>query len=185
MTTDEGRMTKDEGRKTKDNTAVRWRRWTWPVVVMGVLLVLSACGPRPLLSKVSFAPDLISPNGDGAADATKISYELGRNASVSIYLTPSDGQRHYFRQDQPRSAGAYGVLFSGVIDGRLLPDGEYRWTVEASDESGQAQSAEGKLTLSGGESTAPEITRLQHFAPRVHAEPRRHLGPRDDQRLAE
>jgi hypothetical protein len=136
---------------------------------MGVLLVLSACGPRPLLSKVSFAPDLISPNGDGAADATKISYELGRNASVSIYLTSSDGQRHYFRQEQPRSAGAYGVLFSGVIDGRLLPDGEYRWTVEARDESGQAQSAEGKLTLSGGESTAPEIAGFsilpQEFTP--------------------
>ena len=130
-------------------------RRVWAVGLM--LLSLSACGPRELLSNASFAPDTISPNADGSVDVTRVHYELGRNASVSIYLESGDGQRHYFRQAQPRSAGAYDVLFGGVIDGRLLSDGEYRWVVEASDERRQSRSADGRLTLAGGESTAPAI----------------------------
>ncbi len=123
-----------------------------------LLLTAPACGPRELLSNVSFAPETISPNADGDADVMHIHYELGQNATVSIYLESGDGRRHFFRNAQPRSAGAYDVLFGGVIDGRLLPDGDYRWIVEATDGSGQRRAAEGQLALSGGESTAPEIT---------------------------
>ena len=131
-----------------------------------VLLALAACGPGELLSNTSFAPDTISPNADGATDATRIHYELGRNATVSIYFESGDGQRHYFRKAQPRSAGVYDVLFSGVIEGRLLPDAAYRWVVEASEANGQSRSAEGLLTLSGGASGAPEITGFS-IAPQV------------------
>lgn len=127
------------------------------IIVMFVL-ILSACGSRDLLSKVSFAPNTISPNADGNADATLVHYELGRNANVSIYLEASDGTRHYFRQDQPRSAGVYDVLFGGVIDGQLLPDGEYQWIIGATDRAGQTQSAQGKLIINGGESVRPQIT---------------------------
>ena len=137
-------------------------------VIMAFMLILSACGSRDLLSKVSFAPNTISPNADGNADATSIHYELSRNANVSIYLEASDGTRHYFRQDQPRPAGTYDVLFGGVIDGQLLPDGEYKWIVEADDRAGQNQSAEGQLTISGGESVRPQITMTvspQEFTP--------------------
>jgi len=145
------------------------RFWFECLVPLGLLLAVSACAPRELLSNVSFAPETISPNADGDTDATSIHYELGQNAIVSIYLEPSDGRRHFFREVQPRSAGVYDVLFSGVIDGRLLPDGEYRWAIEATDAGGQSQSAEGRLNLSGGESTAPEITNFsilpQEFTP--------------------
>ena len=145
------------------------RFWFECLVLLGLLLAVSACAPRELLSNVSFAPETISPNADGDADATSIHYELGQNATISIYLEPGDGRRHFFREAQPRSAGVYDVLFSGVIDGRLLPDGEYRWVIEATDAGGQSQSAEGRLNLSGGESTAPEITNFsilpQEFTP--------------------
>jgi hypothetical protein len=133
--------------------------WT---LMIGLLLA-AACGPRELLSNVSIAPQVISPNADGDTDATHIHYELGQNARVSIYLESPDGQRYFFREAQPRSAGVYDVLFSGVIDGRLLPDGEYRWVIEATGAGGQDRSVEGRLTLSGGESTAPEITGFSIF----------------------
>jgi hypothetical protein len=129
------------------------------------LATLAGCGPRPLLSEASFAPDTISPNADGNSDVTRIRYTLGRNASVSIHLEAADGQQYAFRDSQPRSAGDYSVDFSGVIDGRLLPDADYRWIIEAIADDGQAQTAEGRLTLSGGLSTAPEITTFTIFPP--------------------
>ena len=148
---------------------MRLRFWATRSLAVGLLLAASGCGQRELLSNVSLAPETISPNADGNADVMHIHYELSQNATVSIYLESSDGQRHHFRQARSRSAGVYDVLFSGVIDGRLLPDGDYRWVVEATDGSGQSRTAEGRLALSGGESTAPEITGFnilpQEFTP--------------------
>ena len=116
--------------------------------------ILAGCGSGELLSKASMSPATISPNADGAADATLIHYELSRNANLTIRFDGA-GQTYYFRRDQPRSAGQYDVLFSGVIDGQLLPDGTYTWTIEAGEAT-----AQGQLTISGGESIVPEITQL-------------------------
>lgn len=124
------------------------------------LLVLTACGSRALLSHASFAPDTISPNADGVNDATAIHYELSSRANVSIYLQDASGQRRYFRQTQPRAPGVYDVLFGGVIDGKLLPDGVYTWGIEATDAGGQTQSAQGRLTIQDGDKTPPQITKF-------------------------
>lgn len=139
------------------------RGWALRAAALVLLLVAPACAPRELLSNVSFAPETISPNADGVTDATRIHYELARNATVSIALETNDGQRYLFRDARQRSAGPYDVLFSGVIDGQLLPDGDYRWIVEAIDADGTSRSVEGKLILSGGESTTPEITGFDVF----------------------
>jgi hypothetical protein len=125
-----------------------------------IVLILSACGSRALLSNASFAPERISPNADGVDDVTAIHYELSRPANVSIYLQDTAGQKHYFRQTQPRASGVYDVLFGGVIDGKLLPDGDYTWAIEATDESGQTQAAQGSLTLQDGDKTPPQITQF-------------------------
>ena len=109
------------------------------VIMLIVVVILSACGSRELLSQASFAPDTISPNADGVQDATSIHYELGRQANVSIYVQDASEQRYYFRNDQPRTSGVYDVLFGGVIDGQLLPDGDYTWVIEAADEAGQTK----------------------------------------------
>ncbi len=124
------------------------------------MLVLSACGSRELLSKASFAPDTISPNADGVQDVTSIHYELGRPANISIYLQDAAGQRHYFRQDQPRPAGVYDVLFGGVLAGKLLDDGAYTWVIEATDNAGQTQSAQGQLVVQDGDKVPLKITKF-------------------------
>ena len=136
------------------------RRFITRAVVLAAALLLSACGSRELLSKASFAPEMISPNGDGVQEATSIHYELGRRAKVSIYLQDTAGQRYYFRNNQPRTAGTYDVLFGGVIDGKLLADGDYAWVIEATDEGGQSQSAQGKFTVTAGDKTPPQITKF-------------------------
>ena len=130
------------------------------VLLLTAVLILSACDSHAVLSKASFAPDTISPNADGAQDATSIHYELGRKANVSIYLQDAAGQRYYFRNNQPRPAGVYDVLFGGVIDGKLLADGDYTWVIEATDETRQTQSGQGKLTVQGGEKNPPQITKF-------------------------
>ena len=51
-----------------------------------------------------------------------------------------------------------------MIDGQLLPDGVYTWTIEATDQAAQLrQPTQGQLTISGGEATAPKITLLTVF----------------------
>jgi hypothetical protein len=156
------------------------------VLLLFLMLTLgiSACHLRPLLYDVSVSPDVISPNADGSDDATNIAYRLSRNASLSIYFENASGERFHFRQDRPRSAGRYRVQWGGVINqnrwlenefGRqlveswVLPDGVYTWVVEATDEEGQTQRAEGPITLTGGDATVPELRQftvaLPEFTP--------------------
>jgi hypothetical protein len=130
------------------------------VVLLAAAFMLSACGSRELLSRASFAPDTISPNGDGVQEATSIHYELGRQARVSISLQDAAGQRYYFRNDQPRTPGVYDVLFGGVIDGQLLADGAYTWAITATDESGQSQAAQGQFAVTDGDKLPPQITKF-------------------------
>jgi hypothetical protein len=124
-------------------------------LLVAAATILVGCGSRELLSKASMLPATISPNADGAADATSIHYELSSNALISIQFVSVDNRVYYFRRDQLRSAGQYDVLFGGVIDGQLLPDGDYTWTIQAGEASEQ-----GKLTISDGEASAPKITKL-------------------------
>jgi hypothetical protein len=138
-------------------------------------LVLTSCHLRPLLYNVAIYPDVISPNADGTDDATNIEYALSRNATLSIYFENADGERFYFRQDRPRSAGDYRVQWGGVINqprwldnefGRqlvkswVLPDGTYTWVIEATEESGQTERVEGQITLSGGDPIVPELRKF-------------------------
>ena len=136
------------------------RRLISIAVGLFAVLLLSACGSRQLLSKSSFAPATISPNGDGVQDATSIHYELGRKANVSVYMQDAAGQRYYFRNNQPRPAGVYDVLFGGVIDGKLMPDGGYTWYITATDEVGQSQSEQGQFSVKDGDKTPPQVTKF-------------------------
>ena len=149
------------------------RRSVFGVLVMMLLsLALGGCHLRPLLYDVSVSPDVISPNADGADDATNIEYKLSRNASVSIYFENGDGGRYYFRQERPRSAGEYRVQWGGTVNQRrwlenefgrqaveswVLPDGTYTWVIEATDEDGGTERAEGQIQLSGGDAVIPEL----------------------------
>jgi hypothetical protein len=128
-------------------------------------------GDGRLVRAAAIVDEQISPNADGVQDATLIEYEISRSALVSIYFENEAGERFYFRRDQPRGAGEYRVLFSGVVEGyrlpgeiiqgeiveRLLQDGRYTWTVEATDETGYSDNAQGTLIVANASRDLPEM----------------------------
>jgi len=132
-------------------------------------------GDSSLLRNTTIQHEQITPNADGDTDATRIQYELARNAVVSIYFENEAGERFYFRQDKDRGAGDYEVLFSGVVDGytlpdettqgevlaRLLKDGPYTWTVEAVDENGVIETQQGQVVIVDAD---PELPELRDFS---------------------
>lgn len=138
------------------------------VVMIGLVLVMP---PQPLLLNATFTPATISPNADGVDDITLLEYGLSRAANVSLSFENQDGSLFYYRENEPRTAGDYSVLFSGVVDGyvnegetvqgevlrRLMPDGAYTWRLLAANEDGETQELSGELVLENGEAALPEI----------------------------
>jgi hypothetical protein len=147
----------------------------WIVVLAAFML--AGCGRLtfdvgPLLHDAQIAPDFISPNADGEQDVTEIAYSLRRPAAVSIFFENEAGERFYFRQDRRRAPGDYTVLWGGVVDqnevtevpggtaevlSRVLPDGEYRWVIEATGDNGETAQAEGTVTLTDADTEMPEL----------------------------
>ena len=126
----------------------------------------------PVVVKGSFGSAEITPNADGKNDLTTVSYTIRRPAKLSIYLTDSQGRRYNFRDSETRAPGDYSVLFGGIVDGftlpgdqikgqvkeRVIPDGVYTWTIEATDlVSGQTDKDTGKLTVADADSQLPDI----------------------------
>jgi hypothetical protein len=142
------------------------------LVVGGAWLVLRPGGP-PLVT-AALSHDTISPNADGQVDATQITYRLRRPAAVSIYFTDESGARYYFRQDKEREAGEHRVDFSGIVkpytlpneafeselEARVLRDGAYTWTIEASDGQRGPQAITGTLTIEAADTALPLLRNL-------------------------
>ncbi|HOT90500.1 MAG TPA: hypothetical protein PLJ78_11865 [Anaerolineae bacterium] len=143
-------------------------------VVVLLTFVLSACGPKPLLDKVTVTPDTITPNADGQTDLTKITFLLNRNAVVSIRLYDINGQVYTFRDAKPLSLNEdpYTVYFGGVVDGfllpnetpydfsiikRMLPDGIYTWEIQAQAADGETATVTGTLTIQNADTQLPAI----------------------------
>lgn len=130
----------------------------------------------PMLYDVTVSPGEISPNADGVSDVTSIHYALRKSAKVDIYFENQAGERFYFRKEERRAKDLYNVLWGGVIDdsevvdngsgpqeilGRVLPDGDYTWTISATDDAGNNESSSGSIRLSQSDTTIPQI---QNFA---------------------
>ncbi len=150
------------------------------VIVMGTLLLQP---PRPLLTAAEMGGETITPNADGDMDAVEIRYSLSREAAVSIYFEDDAGTRFYFRRERTRTQGDYAVLFGGVVEGftlpgetvhgeveqRILPDGDYTWTIEAVPPEGEPQRAAGPLAVAAGDPELPDLIEFtispQDFTP--------------------
>jgi hypothetical protein len=103
----------------------------------------------------------ISPNADGVDDLTRLHYQVGQEARVTVAFEGQDGARYVWRDAERRVPGQYEAFFSGVVDGRVLPDGSYQVAVEAEPVSGgEAQRETLELTIAEGNSTPVEILNL-------------------------
>jgi hypothetical protein len=146
-------------------------------------LALTACGRKPLLSDVSFSKDLITPNADRDNDVLLITFRLSRSADVSIYLDDAVGNRYTFRSrvhHGPSVEQAYQVYFAGVVDGytlpgeqfegfavtkRVLQDGVYTWTIEATDAQDATEQVTGTLTIAQADTSLPELHGFRIYPP--------------------
>lgn len=152
------------------------KRYAFLVILsLGLTLALTACGREPLLNDVSLSMDRITPNADNEKDVLAITYDLSRSAKVSIYFEDQAGERYYFRRQAYRGPSVeepYQVLFAGVVDGytrpgeqfegfavqkRVLQDGAYSWTVEATDEQGHTEQVTGSLTIADADTALPAL----------------------------
>ena len=139
------------------------KRYLFALLLILCSIVPTSCGHRTLLTNVSISPSLITPNADGSDDVAVFKYTLTRQASISIYLIDAAGERHGFRVEKRRSKGARSANFSGVVDGTLLPDGDYTCLFEATDEDGYMESQSLPITLVDGDPVPMEITGLSVY----------------------
>jgi hypothetical protein len=139
------------------------------VVVAGILLI----DPNtPLIANAGFDFETITPNADGSDDIVPFSYTLARPANVTLSFQTSDGATYSYREDRPRNAGDHRVLFSGVVDGyllpgeefdstierRLIPDGDYTWTLTAQGTEREENATQtGTLIVRDGDTMLPLI----------------------------
>ena len=167
------------GSSCSSSTSIPWCQVAWILLI--ALFLLTSCGrldlnSGPLLYDVALSPSFISPNADGDQDVTEIFYSLRRPAMLSVFFDDEAGNRFYFRHDRRRSPGEYNVFWGGVVDepetwegeagtqgivSHVLPDGEYRWTIQATDDAGNMEQVEGSITLADGDTDVPE---LRNFA---------------------
>jgi hypothetical protein len=142
------------------------------LVVFGVgMIVLQP--PTDLILAAQFEQATITPNADGDDDITFFTYDLARNATISIVLEGADERVYRFREDEPRIGQDYRVAFSGVVDGytlpdeqfpddvqierRLIPDGRYTWRFIA-ETADEREERTGTLTITDADAPLPLLT---------------------------
>jgi flagellar hook assembly protein FlgD len=100
-------------------------------------------GPPPLkVERLSAAPRVVTPNGDGVGEQTEISFFLTTSASVTAAVVDASGTTvKKLANDRSLGAGTRRLRWSGRrSDGSLVPDGNY--TLEVTAESpGQTDSS--------------------------------------------
>ncbi len=128
-----------------------------------LLLALAGCGSSALLTNVSVSPGTISPHTGSTNAATTIQYSLSRPATISIYLVDGNHAKHPLREKQARAAGDYQILFGGIVNDRMLPDGVYQLAVEANDEAGHTETVPATLKITGADTTLPELQNFSVF----------------------
>jgi hypothetical protein len=115
--------------------------------------------PATILAGLTLDPPVISPDGDGIADFTTVSYSLGVRSAVTATVTDATG-------------AVVATLFAGQVQGARrqsfpyaapgLADGLYTLTIAATAEDGRAASASAQLaidrTLSALALTSPVLS---------------------------
>jgi hypothetical protein len=95
------------------------------------------------------AQEVVSPNGDGAAEEQRLSFKVVRPSTVTTTLTAPDGSVA-FQESLPREPGSYGVAFPPpTADPAQVPpvepgqtaEGRWTLTVDATDDQGLPSSA--------------------------------------------
>ncbi|NTW03189.1 MAG: hypothetical protein HGA19_18250, partial [Oscillochloris sp.] len=137
------------------------------LTLLAFALLLAACSGGPVLGTVEASTTNYAP-----AETTQplaISYVIGRDATVDVYLLDPAGTRYDLRRSQPRSASAdpYVLRFDGTVPTndpvllrRLLPPGNYTLVVSAQASGAAPEEQQVPLTITGSELPIPDVQNL-------------------------
>jgi len=125
-------------------------------------LLVTACSSTPLLTNMAVTPETISPRPGEKNRATLITYALARPANVSVYLQDANG-KYVLRENQPRAAGDFQILFGGSVNNRTLNDGAYQVVVTAQDANGMHEEKTAALNIINADTSLPELQNFTVF----------------------
>lgn len=113
----------------------------------------------PAVTIVGVTPDPFSPNGDGARDDTKISYNVTKESTVEVAIFSSTGVHVRTVEVALRQPSNYDATWDGRDAlGATVADGRYGIRVNATDRAGnRATQATAEVTV---DRTAPTITNV-------------------------
>lgn len=128
--------------------------------VLGVVVAIAAltggCGPAGLLGEVAVSPATVTPGADGPAGAAVITYEVRRDAVVTILFRDAAGREYPFRGARPRAPGTYQAQFTGTYspdpetrERKVLPNGDYTVVVRAQASDGTTDERLARLRITG------------------------------------
>jgi hypothetical protein len=89
---------------------------------------------------------VLSPNGDGAGDVERLSYRLARPSTVSATLAGPSGTQITLANG-PQSPGLHTFTWSGGNGGSPAPEGEWTFTVSATDDRNIKTTAQRTFSL--------------------------------------
>ncbi len=134
-----------------------------PILLLVLSLWLTACGSSeggPVLSDIRIDSPTLN---IGEGRAINLSYQVGRDTKVSAAVQGPDGKRYDLRKDEPRTPGSYNLRFDGAVEfvennltqRRILPDGGYKFVLEA--QGSEAQGLGFSLNNSPAKLGYPEV----------------------------
>jgi hypothetical protein len=90
---------------------------------------------------------VLSPNGDGVADAETLTYKLPRSGTVTAALVGPDRQSRTL-DSQARQPGTYRLTWNGrTAQGAPEPEGAWQFRVTATDAEGKSTTAQRSFSL--------------------------------------
>lgn len=130
------------------------------------LQIVSADEPPPLIEDLLAFPNAISPNADGIDDVSEITYRLPVTATVDVTITrPEGGAPLPFVTADEQEPTLHRLIWNGrTVDGVLLPDGVYTYTIRAQDLYGNVVQQVGQISVLGGGQPLATIT-YSYMAP--------------------
>jgi hypothetical protein len=129
------------------------------------LTIIGSDTPPPAIDDLVAFPETISPNADGVDDVAEITFALPTTATLDLVITGPDGIVYPFISGEEAAPELQRFVWNGrTVDGFLLPDGAYTYTVRASDGVGNLVERTGALTISGGGQPSATIT-YSYMAP--------------------
>jgi hypothetical protein len=122
----------------------------------------------PMVEDLVVFPEAISPNADAIDDIAEITYRLPVTATVDITFTSPDGGATYpFVTSNEEGPELQKHIWNGkTVDGILLPDGPYTFTIRAQDRFGNLVERQGTVAISGAGQPEATIT-YSYMAPQA------------------